>query len=115
MIRIDWTRDDEDMGTGDDLRLEYRGAPFTGEVVTSHEDRLLSQSFYVDGVQHGVDRKWWMDGQAKSEGEVRNGVPVGVYREWHRNGQLAVEKDFDDNGNLRGVRKWDADGNLVGR
>ncbi|GAB2562478.1 toxin-antitoxin system YwqK family antitoxin [Nocardia heshunensis] len=115
MKRIDRTYDDDQISTGDDLRLEYRGEPFTGEVVTTLGDQLLTQTFYVNGVRHGLQRAWWSDGQLKSEGEVVFGTPEGVHKEWHRNGQLAKESHFDDMGRLRTVRAWGEDGSVIER
>lgn len=113
MRRIDWTFDEDDISVGDDLRMEYKGEPFTGELVTSLGDQLLSQAFYVDGIKHGHDRKWWATGQLRYEGETRNGWAYGVFREWHRNGVSATEKHFDEMGDLDTVREWDEDGNPV--
>ncbi|MGV9409186.1 toxin-antitoxin system YwqK family antitoxin [Nocardia sp. NPDC003693] len=115
MSRIDRTADHDQISVGDDLRLEYRGEPFTGEVVETIGDQLLSQVFYVDGVQHGADREWWADGPLKSEGEVRHGRAVGTFREWHHNGQLAREKQFNERGRLVSVTTWDDEGNPIPR
>ncbi|WP_329375845.1 hypothetical protein OG625_00610 [Streptomyces sp. NBC_01351] len=111
--RLDLSIDEVD--TGDDLRLEYQGEPFTGEVAETIGDVLLSQVFYVNGIPHGPDREWWADGVLKSEGEVRHGLPYGTFRQWHHNGQLAAEKHFDDYGRLLTIDRWDENGNpLVG-
>ncbi|MFF0542562.1 toxin-antitoxin system YwqK family antitoxin [Nocardia thailandica] len=111
--RIDSSADGADIGTGADLRLEYRGEPFTGEVVETVGEQLLSLTAYVDGIPHGLDLEWWADGGRKSEGRVEHGLPVGVWRRWHHNGTLAVEKHFDDTGDLEDVRAWDEDGNEI--
>lgn len=113
--RIDWDRDDDDINTGDDLRLEYRGEPFTGEVVQDlrPEGALMSQQFYVNGIANGPSREWWSDGRPKSEGHVRWSIAVGVFRRWHPDGQLAEERHFDESGSLFNVLKWDKDGNIV--
>ncbi|MGW5105766.1 toxin-antitoxin system YwqK family antitoxin [Nocardia sp. NPDC004123] len=113
--RIDRTYDYHQISTGDDLRLEYRGEPFTGEVVTTLGDQLLAQAFYVDGISHGLQRAWWSDGQLKSQGEMDFGTPQGVHREWHRNGRLAKERQFDEMGRLRAVQIWDESGSAVER
>ncbi|KZM75406.1 toxin-antitoxin system YwqK family antitoxin [Nocardia terpenica] len=97
----------------DDLRLEYQGEPFTGEVVETLGDQLLSQEFYVNGIPHGPDREWWENGALKSEGQVRHGRAYGVFRTWHENGQLASEKHFSDNGRLHTVLEWDENGNPI--
>lgn len=93
--------------------LEYEGEPFTGEVVEQLGDQLIAQQFYVDGIPHGPDREWWVDGGPKSEGEIRHGMPTGIYRAWHRNGQLAEEREFADDGRVAVLRRWDEDGNPI--
>ncbi len=111
MNRIDWDRDDDDIDTGDDLRLEYRGEPYTGEIVDTLGDIVLSQKFYTNGVVDGPTREWWTDGSRKSEGFVRYGLAQGDYREWYMNGRLAKVKHFNDSGNLVRVEEWDEGGN----
>ncbi|MFF2808456.1 toxin-antitoxin system YwqK family antitoxin [Streptomyces sp. NPDC058000] len=110
MIRIDLRIDHDDIATDADLRLEYRGVPFTGEVVEAIGDHLLSQMFYVEGIPHGPDREWWADGRPMSEGQSDYGVPAGVWRKWHHNGQLAREQHFDSMGDPADIRTWDEDG-----
>jgi hypothetical protein len=109
--RIDF--DDDDVEWGDDLRLEYRGAPFTGEAVETVAGLVIGQSFFVDGIENGMHREWWMNGRLKAEGEIRSNTGLGTYREWHENGQLATEKNFDGMGHLVTVRTWDAAGNPI--
>ncbi|MGW4245443.1 toxin-antitoxin system YwqK family antitoxin [Nocardia sp. NPDC004722] len=115
MNKIDYSASRDEIATDDDLRLTFRGEPFTGEVVETIGDQLLTQEFYVDGVPHGPDREWWADGSLKSEGEVVYGRPQGTWRSWHPNGQIAEEREFNSKGHLTTVRKWDEDGNPIGR
>jgi len=106
--------EDDAVEYADDMRLLYRGEPFTGEAVELVGEQLLTQQFYVEGIRHGPEREWWLDGGAlKSEGEMRHGSPVGVYRAWHHNGQLAEEREFGGDGRVTVARKWDKDGNPV--
>lgn len=108
MKRIDLNIDETD--SGDDLRLMYNGEPFTCEAVEAVGDQLLSQEFYVDGINDGPTREWWGDGVLKSEGTTRRGRPTGLYRDWHSNGRLACERVFDERGRLTEVRTWDENG-----
>ncbi|KZM75405.1 toxin-antitoxin system YwqK family antitoxin [Nocardia terpenica] len=94
-------------------RLMYQGEPFTGEVVETLGDKILSQQSYVNGIPHGPDREWWPNGTLESEGQMRDGRPYGIYRRWHENGQLAGEKHFGDDGALHTVLEWDEDGNPI--
>ncbi|OXR45407.1 putative antitoxin YwqK [Nocardia cerradoensis] len=98
---------------GEDLRLEYRGELYSGEVVEMLGDQLLSQEFYVNGIRHGPSRKWWADGRMMSEGEMIAGRPSGVFRKWHPNGRVAEEVHFDGNGMLVARYRWDEDGNYI--
>lgn len=109
--RIDWDQDVDDIGDGADDRLEYRGEPYTGEIVQQGVDGLLAQEFYVNGIAHGPIREWWADGTPRSEGQVREGLEYGDFREWYKNGQLASVKHFDDHGMLVKLEEWDDDGN----
>lgn len=113
MKRIDYSVSRREIATDDDLRLTYRGEPFTGEAVETIGDQLLFQVFYVDGIPHGPDREWWADGPIKSEGQVNYGVPAGIWRTWHHNGQLASEQEFDDEGDPIETRTWDESGNPI--
>lgn len=113
MRRIDWSRDDAGIDHGDDLRLEFQGEPFTGEVVEEVDGELLSQDFYTNGVPDGPTREWWPNGRLRAEGEVRFGLPRGVFREWHENGRLAVEKHFDDAGAVATALYWDEKGTPI--
>ena len=109
-MRIDLDADRAEIGTDADLRLEYRGVPFTGEAVRFVGERLSAQTFYVNGVAHGPDREWWADGRPMSDGLLERGRPVGVWRRWYHNGRLAVERHFDAEGDLDEVRSWDENG-----
>ncbi|MFI9535535.1 toxin-antitoxin system YwqK family antitoxin [Nocardia fusca] len=109
MRRIDLNEDPTTVSA--DLRLEYAGQPFTGEVVEELvPGQLLSQEFYLDGLRHGSCREWWPDGRLKSEGESCRGQPRGVFRRWHPNGRLAAESLFGEHGELEAIREWDEHG-----
>jgi hypothetical protein len=109
--RIDWDWDQDEIESGDDLRLEYHGEPYTGEIVRHGFEGLLSHQSYVNGIAHGPDTEWWADGTLRSAGQLRYGTPYGDYRFWHRNGQLACVKHFGEDGTLHRVEEWDQAGN----
>jgi antitoxin component YwqK of YwqJK toxin-antitoxin module len=96
-----------------DQRLLYRDEPFTGEAVETIGSRIISQTFYIDGIPDGIDREWWSDGSPKSEGQNNHGLAVGTFRNWYVNGQLESEEEFAGDGTLLSRRKWDKDGNPV--
>jgi len=111
VIRLDWDQDNDDIWYGDDDLLEYRGEPFTGEIVKMGADHMLSQDFFTNGVPNGTNREWWPDGGLRFEGLVRYGRAYGDHRTWHKNGRLAEVKHFGDTSSLTGVEEWDEDGN----
>ncbi|GAB4583202.1 hypothetical protein Ntsu_10340 [Nocardia sp. IFM 10818] len=113
MQRIDRNLDGDQISVGDDLRLEYQGEPFTGEVVEAIGDELLSQEFYVNGIKNGPTREWWAGGPLKSEGEFRRGRVFGTFREWHDNGVQALEQEFNERGRMVSSRAWDEEGNPI--
>src|SRR4051794_25270236 len=87
--------DDDDMDWDTDLRVTYRDEPFTGIVETRDElGRLLKTAEYYGGIQHGIERKFYPDGQIKSELKVEVGITVGPVRRWYANGQLESEATF---------------------
>jgi antitoxin component YwqK of YwqJK toxin-antitoxin module len=109
MRRIDLNLDATSVDN--ELRLQYEGELFTGEVVEELiPGQLLSQELYVDGLPHGSIREWWPDGRLKSEGENYRGRPRGVFRHWHPDGRPAASILFDSEGTSRAVREWDGDG-----
>ncbi|WP_280426212.1 toxin-antitoxin system YwqK family antitoxin [Nocardia carnea] len=97
---------------GDDLRLEYDGEPFTGEVVETAAGLLLAQDFYVNGVRHGPSKQWWGHGSLRSEGVMHNGRVRGTFKRWHPNGQLSEKSEFSDSGRLISREKWMKKGTL---
>ncbi|WP_446225209.1 toxin-antitoxin system YwqK family antitoxin [Nocardia sp. IBHARD005] len=113
MKRIDWNLDGSGIDSDDDLCITYQGEVFTGEIVETGVDKLLSQQFYVNGIQEGPDREWWSNGSLKSEGVMKNGRACGSFRRWHENGLLAQEQRFNDCGALFSVSEWAENGNPI--
>ncbi|WP_039941612.1 toxin-antitoxin system YwqK family antitoxin [Streptomyces himastatinicus] len=109
MKRIDIDDPEVDMDYGQ--RLLYQGELFTGEVEERLGDAVVSLDAYVDGIQHGPSREWYMDGTLRSEGTAHMGCPVGVSRTWHPNGTLASERLFTENGQaILEDLQWDEEG-----
>ncbi|QUQ70818.1 toxin-antitoxin system YwqK family antitoxin [Kutzneria sp. CA-103260] len=103
----------DDNELDDWLRLTHDGEPFTGELVNTYGETLVSLTTYRAGWCDGPTKAWYEDGTRKAEGMNRRSKAVGVHRRWHHNGQLAVEKRFDDNGRLVAEEHWDEEGNPV--
>ncbi|AHI01388.1 hypothetical protein GCM10010174_10120 [Kutzneria viridogrisea] len=114
MRRIDVEGDD--VGWDDGQRLPHNGKPFTGEaVVHGWSGAVVSLVTYLDGLEDGLRREWYEEGQLKSELLVHRGIVQGTAREWHENGQLARERHFDERGNLTTECQWDENGHPVPR
>ena len=51
--------------------------------------------------------------QKKLEAEFKNGVQNGLQREWFENGQISFEAVIKDEKPVGQVKEWDIDGNPV--
>lgn len=88
---------------------------------------ITAEGNLVNGLRHGVCRRFWPNGNLESEGEYVSGLGVGLHREWYRNGKLHTEgvlaidrlgqsmevgrwRYWYDNGQLQRDGMWDADG-----
>lgn len=113
MNRVD--DDDPDLETQLDSRVTYRGEYFTGEVVETNDDTVVSLTTYRDGFEDGPSLEWFPDGTRLSEGTVRKGIPIGAWRLWHANGALAEEKVFDEagKGHILRIRRWSESGEIT--
>jgi antitoxin component YwqK of YwqJK toxin-antitoxin module len=52
---------------------------------------MASEVEFVDGVQHGVARDWYRDGQIHGYTEFSRGVRHGFEQEWFEDGRKAME------------------------
>jgi antitoxin component YwqK of YwqJK toxin-antitoxin module len=97
----------EDLG---DYRVAVHGVPVTGRVaVRDAEGRTVAIMTYDGGIQAGLTRTFYPDGQVKSERWYEGGVPKGVGRDWYGNGQLR-SKAYYDLGQVLDERTWAEDG-----
>jgi antitoxin component YwqK of YwqJK toxin-antitoxin module len=108
--------DAEDIEDLDDDRVAYEGSLVTGEVlVRDDEGRLYELITFVAGIQEGLTREFWPNGQVRSEHWYEGGVIHGVGRTWHENGRLASETRYR-HGLVLDERTWSKDGTeLTGR
>lgn len=83
----------------DDLGEDYEGRvtddagnPFTGICYEEHpiSKRVVSETEYVDGLKHGIERRCNADGNLESEGHFWQGMAHGDDRYWYQNGQLRI-------------------------
>jgi antitoxin component YwqK of YwqJK toxin-antitoxin module len=70
--------------------------------------QLAEERFYINGKKEGIHRSWWPDGQQKMYFEAYGDEYSGEFREWYASGLLG--KDFHYvNGHEEGSEKlwWD--------
>ena len=72
------------------------------------------QNFAENGLLHGLEKNWWMNGQLQSEGTYEYHTPVGLVKRYWANGQKRMEENYD-NGRVRSTYYWDRDGNSIGK
>ncbi len=74
--------------------------------------QLAESRLYVQGKKEGVHQAWWQDGKPKFIFEVSDDAYTGELKEWYSTGQLAKEFHYK-NGQEEGAQKmWWADGRL---
>ncbi|MBF9132394.1 hypothetical protein I0C86_26095 [Plantactinospora sp. S1510] len=104
----------DEVVTEDDLRVTYRGEPFTGEVVErSPQGRVIAVTTYFKGMADGSSTEWYPTGERRAAGTARHGLAVGVHEEWYRDGGPAVRCEFDDHGRLLSRCRWARDGTPI--
>jgi len=64
----------------------------------------------VDGIPHGVTRRWHPNGVLASEWHMRGGHPEGVGKQWNERGELLGTFEIKEGTGIQ--REWYADGNL---
>ena len=102
-----------DVDYDDSQRTTYQGRPYTGTVQESAgSGQLLAESNYLEGIEHGVSRTYYMTGQVKQERWYEYGRYSGTHRYWHENGRLEKELIYED-GKLVDRHAWAEDGTPV--
>jgi len=96
-----------------DLTKEVLEVPFIVERI--YWSNGLIGSIYTkkkDGTQHGIERRWYENGQLHWEKHWKDGKQDGIFRGWHENGQLYWEEHWKD-GKHDGIeRGWYKSGQL---
>ena len=88
----------------------YKGQPFTGWAVAKHANgRRERKEFLQTGLQHGLTKTWYENGQLKSESNWRQGTPDGLEVMWHENGKIYV-LNYWDRGVVLIKKIWDSAG-----
>ena len=71
---------------------------------------LYSVDHTMNGVSHGVWRKFYKDGSIQHQRRAENGKSVGIWQNWYENGNLHIKNSYK-NGEKHGLRlAWYEDG-----
>ncbi len=91
----------------------WQGQPFTGITYDcTPQGPITGEYSYVDGVQTGLSREWYLSGAQKTAAMYRHGSLNGSYQAWFENGQLQQEAEYELSILLKS-RRWDETGQLV--
>ena len=99
----------------DYLTCTSDGKLFTGiayELSEREPGKLICEISYIDGIQEGLSRDWYLSGQLQTEDYYHHGSKHGSYREWFENGQLKSEGEYELSIPIF-LKEWDAEGNLI--
>ncbi len=80
----------------EDQLATFEGVPFTGiAFAESDEQRLTDEVEFRNGLQDGVARDWYANGQLRSEGRFRKGARHGPYAEWYETGAPKRQANYE--------------------
>ncbi len=74
--------------------------------------QLAEKRLYIEGKKEGVHQAWWEDGKPKFIFEVSDDAYSGELKEWYSNGQLAKDFHYKKGQEEGAQRMWWADGTL---
>ena len=93
----------------------------SGSILSHHghrptKPRRQFEIHYVSGQKHGLESKWYFDGQASLHIEHKLGQKHGLQIQWFHNGQKRSEIEFEDGCVCDGTwHRWHANGNLAAK
>jgi len=68
--------------------------PFSGNVVKYKSGQKIEEFPVEDGIQEGIKRLWYDDGQIKGKFKFTAGEVNGTFEMWHENGKKSVEQEY---------------------
>jgi antitoxin component YwqK of YwqJK toxin-antitoxin module len=95
--------------------FRYRGNPYTGLAYSINEaEQVISEDGYCEGIEWGLSRQWYSNGQLKKDYKCRNRCSYGWGWEWYVTGQLKNEFFISDEcGVLIKKKQWNVRGVLT--
>jgi antitoxin component YwqK of YwqJK toxin-antitoxin module len=94
----------------------YDNGELNGMTKRVYTDDLKRKPFefnYKNGLQHGIEKSWFVNGRLSAEKEYYFGQPNGVWQSWHENGKLEEVSRYDK-GVLLSKKCWDESGKEIG-
>ncbi|MBI3219556.1 MAG: toxin-antitoxin system YwqK family antitoxin [Bacteroidetes bacterium] len=74
--------------------------------------QLSEERLYVAGKKEGVHKAWWQDGKPKFAFEVSDDAYTGELKEWYSSGQLAKQFHYRKGQEEGSQKMWWADGSI---
>jgi antitoxin component YwqK of YwqJK toxin-antitoxin module len=95
--------------------FRYQGNPYTGLVYSINEAGLvIAEDGYCEGIEWGLSRQWYSNGQLKKDYKCRHGCSYGWGWEWYVTGQLKNEFFIsNESGVLIKKKQWNVRGVLT--
>lgn len=76
-------------------------------------DKLVEEGRYTDNKRTGTWRRYWPDGQVRSEIVYVEGRPKGKYTTYYMNGKTEEQGTWDLDRNTGEFKRWHPNGNLA--
>jgi antitoxin component YwqK of YwqJK toxin-antitoxin module len=92
--------------------ITYKNKPFTGIAFELEKEQVVSETTYVEGVENGPIKLWYLNGQLEFSGTNRWNRFHGPAKTWYQSGQLKYESLYES-GYLVRRKEWDEEGNLI--
>jgi antitoxin component YwqK of YwqJK toxin-antitoxin module len=102
--------DYDEIDYSEELFALHNGKRYTGRAIERDETGSpVIESEFRGGIQHGIEREYYPNGNIKSEKTYDVGKPEGIGRTWHENGKLRTEAIYK-HGHPVSVSEWSEDG-----
>ena len=69
--------------------------------------------FYKNGKEDGVSRRYYEDGNIKSEYSYRNGKKEGIGKIYYKNGKLQSEEEWKEGKRTKVLTSFDIKGKAI--
>jgi len=113
MERVNADDLDTEFTEGGSLIYTWDGRPFTGVAFELNRDgNLVNETSYVDGIEDGVKKNWYANGQIKSISDIKWNRGHGNFTHWHENGEKKYE-GVSELGHVLKKKEWTQSGELI--